>query len=256
MPYVDLPGVHLWYTDTGEGVAPVVFTHPASGTSESWEQQMPAFEAAGYRCIALDRRGWGRSIPDPKAERPGYSSDDLAALADHLRLDRFHIVSTGGGCASGVDYTLLHPQRVRSLIVSDCTATVQDPEYDEVVKRIQAKEIMSLPVQLRELSPTYRGANPEGLRRFMEIERAAHQEGAPGPRPRTRVTFALLEELQVPVLLLFGGADLFTPPMLARELAAHIPNAELAIIPEAGHDAFWEQPDEWNRLALAFIGKY
>lgn len=256
MPYADLPGVHLWYTDSGGASAPVVFTHPASGTSESWEQQLPAFTAAGYRCIALDRRGWGRSTPDPKAEQPGHSSDDLIALADHLKLDRFHIVSTGGGCASGVDYTLLHPERVRSLTVSDCTATVQDPEYNEVVKRLQAKEIMELPVALRELSPTYRGTNPAGFARYMELERTGHQQGAPGQRPRTRVTFALLEKLNVPVLLLFGTADLFTPPVLARELVHHIPHAELALIPEAGHAAFWEEPQEFNRIVLAFIARH
>jgi len=256
MPYVELPGVRLWYTDSGGSGAAVVFTHPASGTSESFEQQMPAFTEAGHRCIALDRRGWGKSTPDPKAEQPGYSSDDLTALADHLRLERFHIVSTGGGCASGVDYTLLHPERVRSLIISDCTATVQDPEYDEVVKRLQAKEIMELPVALRELSPTYRGTNPAGFARYMEIERGSHQEGAPGQRPRTRVTFALLEKLEVPVLLLFGGADLFTPPFLARELAAHILHAEVAIIAEAGHAAFWEEAEEFNRMVLGFIGKH
>ena len=256
MPYADVPGVHLWYTDSGGDGPPAVFTHPASGTSDSWEQQVPAFTAAGYRCITFDRRGWGRSTPDPKADQPGYSSDDLAALAGHLGLNRFHVVSTGGGCASGVDYTLLHPERVRSLVVSDCTLTVQDPEFDAVVKRLQAKEIMGLPVELRELSPTYRGTNPEGLRRFIEIARNAHQEGVPTPRPRTRVTLELLGQSPVPVLLLFGGADLFTPPVLAREIARHMRHAEVAIIPEAGHDSFWEQPEEWNRLALAFVKKH
>ena len=81
MPYVDLPGVHLWYTDTGGIGTPVVFMHAASGTCESWVYQLPVFTAAGYRCIAYDRRNWGRSQPDlTGGEQPGSVSDDLHGL--------------------------------------------------------------------------------------------------------------------------------------------------------------------------------
>ena len=57
MPYVELPGVHLWYNDAGGTGTPVVFLHAASGTCDSWVYQEPVFTAAGYRCIAYDRRG-------------------------------------------------------------------------------------------------------------------------------------------------------------------------------------------------------
>src|ERR671939_458104 len=70
MPIIDLPGVHLWYVDTGGHGVPVLFMHAASGTSESWAPQLPTFTAAGYRCITYDRRGWGRSRPDPTGEAP------------------------------------------------------------------------------------------------------------------------------------------------------------------------------------------
>ena len=65
MPHVALPGVRLWYEDSEGSGVPVVFLHPASGTSESWAHQVPAFTKAGYRCASFDRRGWGRSEPDP-----------------------------------------------------------------------------------------------------------------------------------------------------------------------------------------------
>ena len=65
MPYVDLPGVHLWYNDTGGTGTPVVFMHAASGTCESQVYQLPVCTAAGYRCIPYDRRNWGRSRSDP-----------------------------------------------------------------------------------------------------------------------------------------------------------------------------------------------
>ena len=64
MPNVELPGVNLLYNDTGTGTGiPVIFLHAASGTCDSWVHQVLVFREAGYRCIAYDRRNWGRSRP-------------------------------------------------------------------------------------------------------------------------------------------------------------------------------------------------
>ncbi|HYR43727.1 MAG TPA: alpha/beta hydrolase, partial [Terriglobia bacterium] len=60
--YAQLPGVRIWYKDTGGSGIPVVFMHAATGSSRVWDHQIPAFTAAGYRFIAYDRRGWGRSV--------------------------------------------------------------------------------------------------------------------------------------------------------------------------------------------------
>src|SRR2546422_7381089 len=59
--YAELPGVRVWYSDSNGGGVPVVFIHAATGSSRMWEHQFPAFVAAGYRAIAYDRRGYGRS---------------------------------------------------------------------------------------------------------------------------------------------------------------------------------------------------
>ncbi|MEE8466084.1 MAG: alpha/beta hydrolase [Dehalococcoidia bacterium] len=90
MPYAEIPGVRLWFTDTGGTGTPVVFLHAASGTTDSWVQQEPAFVQAGFRCIAYDRRNWGRSETTGTDSAPGSASDDLEAFAVHLGLERFH----------------------------------------------------------------------------------------------------------------------------------------------------------------------
>ena len=258
MSYIALPGVHLWYIDSGGSGVPVVFMHAASGTCESWEPQLPAFTAAGYRCISYDRRGWGRSRPDPTGEQPGYVSDDLHRLADHLGLDRFHIAATAAGGIGALDYALAHPERVRSLVVADSIGGVQDPEYLEVQRRLRPPAIQALPWELRELSAGYRGMNPEGTQRWTTIERGSRLEGAQGPaqQPRNPMTLARLETLRVPTLVLVGEADLVSPPALMRMLAAHIPDCQFATVPEAGHAAHWEQPEIWNHLVLEFIGQH
>jgi pimeloyl-ACP methyl ester carboxylesterase len=73
---------------------------------------------------------------------------------------------------------------------------------------------------------------------------------------RHRVTFSLLEGIKVPTLLLTGDADLFAPPFVLGLFAARIKNAESVIVPEAGHSAYWEQPEVFNRAVLGFIRKH
>ena len=63
--YAELPGVRLWFTDTGGTGVPVVLLHANTGTSAAWEPQVDAFARGGYRVIAFDRRGWGRSTAKP-----------------------------------------------------------------------------------------------------------------------------------------------------------------------------------------------
>jgi pimeloyl-ACP methyl ester carboxylesterase len=258
MPSLDLPGVHLWYQDTGGTGVPVIFMHAASGTCESWVHQLPAFAAAGYRSIAYDRRGWGRSRPDPTGQQPGYLSDDLHGLVEHLSLDRFHIVATAAGGIAALDYALVHPDRLRSLVIANSIGGIQDPEYLEVQRRLRPPEIQGLPVELRELGPSYRGTNPEGVSRWLEIERTSRPAGAHGPAqpPRSQMTLSRLQTMRLPALVIVGGADLLSPPALMRRLAAPIPGHQFAVIPEAGHAAHWEQPEVWNRLVLEFLGQH
>jgi pimeloyl-ACP methyl ester carboxylesterase len=182
-------------------------------------------------------------------------SDDLHRLADHLSLDRFHLVATAAGGIVGLDYALAFPERVFKLVVANTIGGVQDPGYLEVQHRLRPPEIQALPVELRELGPSYRGLNPEGTRRWIEIERASRPAGTHGPAQplRQSMTYARLETMQVPVLVLAGEADLLSPPALMRLLAAHLPHSRFVTLPEAGHAAFWEQPVLWNRLVLEFL---
>ena len=256
MPLVTLPGVELWYEDTGGAGIPVVFLHAASGTGECWVHQLPAFTAAGYRCITYDRRAWGRSRPTGAGEQPGFVGDDLYWLVAALGLDRFHLVATAAGGIAGLDYALAHPERVRSLVAANTIGGVQDADYLEVQTRLRPPEIQNLPVELRELGPSYRGVDPEGARRWLEIEQASRPYGRTPAQPlREPITYARLNKMRVPTLVLSGAADLLSPPALMRMLAAQIPASRFVSLPDAGHAGFWERPQVWNGLVLEFIGQ-
>jgi pimeloyl-ACP methyl ester carboxylesterase len=257
MPYLTLPGVELWYEDTGGSDLPVIFLHAASGTTESWVYQLPAFTTAGYRCITYDRRTWGRSRPTDESQQPGFQGDDLHGLVQHLGLGRFHLVGTAAGGIPAIDYALSHPESIRSLVIANTIAGVEDPEYLEVQHRLRPPEIQNLPVELRELGASYRGTDPDGAARWLEIDHSTRPYGVFPRQPlREPITYARLSTMRVPTLVLSGNADLLAPPALMRLQAAAIPTSQFASLPDAGHAGFWERPQVWNGLVLEFIGQH
>ena len=240
----ELPGGRVRYEDSGgEGSGegpPVVFLHAGSGSSRMWEHQVAAVTGAGYRFIAYDR------------SNDGISSEELEALVEHLGLERFHLVGTAAGGIVAVDYALQRPERLRSLVIANSIVGVQDEEYVEMTRRLRpAPEFAAIPAEIRELGPSYRASNPEGTRRWKELAQHSAPQGT-----RNKITFAALETIRIPTLLMTGDADLYTPPPVLRLFAAHFPNCESLVIPECGHSAFWEQPELFNRAVLDFLSKH
>ena len=254
---IDLPGVHLWYEDGGGSGPAVVFVHAATGSSRVWEYQRPAFAARGFRVITYDRRGFGRSTLDASGPQPGTGADDLLGLLDYLRIDRAHLVGTAAGGFVAWDFGLSFPERLRSLVVASSIGGVQDEDYLELQRRMRPPEFAAMPPDIRELGPSYRASNAAGWERWKELERTARPNGtAPAQVFRNRVTFAALETIRVPTLLLTGDADLFAPPSVMRMFAARVKGSQSMVVPEAGHSAYWEQPEIFNRAVLEFISSY
>ena len=257
MPYLTLPGVDLYYEDTGGSGAPVVFLHALTGTADAWAHQVPAFSAAGYRCVTYDRRDWGRSKVTTTEGQSEVATDDLHALIESLSLGPVHLVSTAAGGIVAIDYAITHPERVRSLVAANTIGGVQDEAYLEVQRRLRPQQIQDLPVELRELGPSYRGTDPDGVARWLEIAHHARPDGVrPFPQVSEPVTYARLQTMRVPTLVLAGEADLLAPPALMRMLADHIPTARFESLRDVGHAGFWERPEAWNGLVLEFIGKH
>jgi pimeloyl-ACP methyl ester carboxylesterase len=254
--HAPVPGARIWYRDTGGMGEAVVFLHANTGSSLVWEHQIPAFTARGYRVIAYDRRGFGRTEIDPSGPQPGTGADDLRALMDYLAVGRFHLIGTAGGGFVALDFALSFPDRLRSLVFANSIGGVQDEEFLALGRRLRpAPQFAALPPDVRELGPEYRASNPRGTERWLELERLSRPGGpqAPPQTMRHRITFALLEKIGVPTLLMTGSADLFAPPAVLRLFAARIKDAESFIVPEAGHSSYWEQPEVFNRTVLEFL---
>lgn len=256
--YAKLPGVNLWFIDTGGLGTPVVLLHPNTGTVAIWEPQIAAFAQSGYRVIAFDRRGWGKSTPDPASgPQPGSIAGDLDALADHLGLAPFHLLGVAGGGFSALDYAAWRPRRVRGLIVGASTGSFEEKEIQDFIARIAIPDIRKQSAHYLEIGPSYRGANPEGVARWIEIDEHSRQPGVPFQPPlRTPNTFTKVATISAPALIIAADADLLAPPALMRIWATQIQNHEWAVIHDAGHAMAWEQPGAFNDKVLDFLRRH
>ena len=254
--FVDLPNVRLWVTDTGGSGDAVVLLHANTGTSENWDKQTPALLQAGYRVIAFDRPGWGKSVVHD-GQKPISVAEDLDALADHLGLGTFHLIGVAGGGYVALDYAAWRPQRLKSLIIAASGLGLSADE-DAVAfrKRAAIPGFDQLPPEVREMSPSYRGMNPQGVARWKEIQAHAAQAGAVVPMLRTPNTDAKIASITTPILVIAGGVDLTTPSAAIRLWAKHLKTYEWLLIPEAGHSVAWEQPDAFNQAVLAFLRQH
>src|SRR5262249_20159019 len=141
------------------------------------------------------------------------------------------------------------PAKLRSLVIANSIFGIQDASYVALQKRLRpSPHFEALPVEVRELGPSYRAANPEGTRRWAEASHHASPQAT-----RKHITYAALATIKAPTLLLTGDADLYMPPSLLREVASHMRGATVVVVPECGHSAYWEQPDIFNRAVLDFL---
>jgi non-heme chloroperoxidase len=171
-----------------------------------------------------------------------------------LGVKRFHVVASAAGGSIASDFAFSYQDRLLSLTISSNSFGVRDGEIAKAAAFIRPKGFDQLPAEFRELGPSYRAANPEGVKAWIELEHKA----LIGPEFRqtlkNEIKQASLKELKLPTLLIAGAADLYTPPSISRMIAAEIPNSRLALVPEAGHSIYWEQPELFNRAVLDFIG--
>jgi pimeloyl-ACP methyl ester carboxylesterase len=264
--YIEVDGARLYYWDTGGTGQPLVLLHPGTGSAESWAYQQPVFARAGYRLIAYSRRGFWRSESTAAADASNVSGspdvEDLSRLATQLQLGRFHLLGCAAGGFLAAAFAVSQPESLRSLIIAGSIMNVDDREYQALLERVLPPNFNTMPSDFRELGPSYRALNPAGTARWLEIEHRARTAAAmprqmppPGAGARVPVTFAALNQvaLRAPTLLVTGDIDLYMSPGVLQFIAARMPAAQTALIDNAGHAAFWEQPAQFNATLLAFL---
>lgn len=249
--YVDVRGTKLWYWDTGGPGHPVILLHAGTQSAAGWIYQQPALAAAGFRAIGYSRRGYYRS---DSGTDPGWTvGGDLHCLIEHLGLPTVDLIGAAQGGFVVLDYLFAHPERVRGVGIVSSYMGIQEADYAAANARLRPPFFASLPHDFQELSPSYRAGNPQGVADWHAEEDRAVTGKRIAPVLGTTPTWARLEAIRHKMLLATGDSDLYVPPSLLRMQAAHLPCAEVHVVPEAGHSPYWEQPEIFNALLLDFL---
>ena len=170
---------------------------------------------------------------------------------DYLKVGKFHAVGSALGGYIGLDVALSRPERLQSLVLASSMMGIAEPDYQKTLEALRPKPFGELPIEVQEVGPSYRAANPEGLAEW----KARHERsGKRAPaRLKNKFTWETLGKLKVPTLLMTGDADLWIPPFLLREVGEKIPNSTVVIVSDAGHAIQWERPEAFNAAVLGFI---
>jgi pimeloyl-ACP methyl ester carboxylesterase len=286
MPYLAVENAKLFFDDIGTGPA-IMTTHGVSENGSYWSRPgvSEKLAASGYRVIDTDMRGHGRSVPLGDGDA-GYDvqsvADDFGRIADHLGIDRFHLLTHATGGMAGIHYACQHSDRMLSLMSTDsgsatiptdkfCDESFEDFEFrtretpfeDRMADGREKYLVRNTLERLRSgdggAFMNRFNANPESDRCWREVadilDASSSQHVADFLRrfyTSADPKIAGLRGIQCPVLLLLGEHDfMFVKP---NELMARlIPNAKHVVMPGLGHMTAIEDPNGLTRELLTFL---
>jgi pimeloyl-ACP methyl ester carboxylesterase len=271
MPYATTDdGVKLHYEESGSGI-PVIFVHEFAGDHRAWEPQMRHF-ARRYRVITYSARGYPPSdVPeDPARYSQARATDDIAAVLDHLKIDKAHVVGLSMGGFATLHFGFRHAARALSLCVAGCGYGAEKGQRDKFQAEVAAVAAFldqndgAAFADKYAFGPTrvqFENKDPRGFAEFHQ-QLAEHstlgarntQLGVQGQRPSLYDLVDEMKALTVPVLVLTGDEDwpCLQPALLMKQC---IPTAGLSVMPNCGHTINIEAPDEFNRIVGDFIAQ-
>lgn len=239
----------------------VVLSHGAGGSHAAWFQQVLAL-APRFRVVTWDSRGFGNSTNRNQAPSPGAAAGDLAAVLDHLSIDRAHLVGQSMGGWHITASALAQPDRVASLTYADTVGALWTPELRAAFEQFQrtggltggAGEAVTVGGHRALWSGT---AERDPTLAFL-YQTLGSFFSPPMRQLGDTISWSVDHEqiavLGVPVLFIAGTHDEIFPASLLAASAKLIPGARFAEIADAGHSPYFEQPEAWNQALLSFLG--
>jgi len=263
-------GTEIFYKDWGTG-QPVVFSHGWPLNADAWDDQAMLVAANGYRAIAHDRRGHGRSSQPWTGNDLDTYADDLAALIDTLDLHQAILVghSTGGGEVTRYIGRHGTAHIAKAVLVGAIPPLMLKTDANPGGTPIEAFDAIRAGVSgdrsqfYKDLSAPFYGANRAGSTVSQGVRDSfwlwSMQVGLKGAYDCIKAFSETdltedLKRIDVPTLIIHGDDDQIVPIGASALLSSKlVKDATLKVYPGAPHGLFATHKDQFNADLLAFI---
>jgi len=246
----------------------VIFHHGGLYSSYYWESQMRALSEEGYRVIAKDRLGWGKSSKPIIPYSMNLWASNTARLMDHLDIEQAALVGHSIGGQMITRFAFLYPERVTHLVsinqigltdnrggrgFTPLTGEVDvNPDMDEFYQSLVAWVDRNFaewdPAYLEHMRIRY------GQRLSGEWPRMAYVSQLTGQMRGMDTVVNDWQHIETPTLILGGEEDYPTYAEESHRAAEIFPNAEVFLIPNVGHNPHEEAADIVNAELIRFLG--
>jgi pimeloyl-ACP methyl ester carboxylesterase len=257
MELLKTKGLEIAYERVGNG-PPLILVHGGAEDGRVWEKQLKVLSDE-FTVVAWDEPGAGGSSDLPRNFGLADYASCLATLIDAVALGPAHVAGLSWGGTLVLELYRRHPSVVAGLILIDTYAGWKGSLPTEEVRARVAGVLESVEAPAEDFDPTvpglFAGDPPPDVLPLLE-------EIASAVRPETLRTQALLmadadqrdllPRIAAPTLLIWGERDVRSPLRVAYEFQERVPDAELVVIPGAGHLSHLERPDLFNDAVRAF----
>jgi pimeloyl-ACP methyl ester carboxylesterase len=261
-------GVRLHAESTGTGT-PLLFIHEFAGDHRSWEPQVRYFSSA-FRCITYAARGYPPSeVPvAPAAYSQERAVEDALSIMDALGVHCAHVVGLSMGGFTALHLAMWYPDRLLSAVVAgagygspperqeefrrECEITASAFETEGAAQVAQRYAIGPARVQFQNKNPRGWEEFAAALAEHSPAGSALTMRGVQAGRPSLYALTGPLTEVSVPVLIMTGDEDegCLEPALMLKRA---IPGSGLVVLPQTGHTANLEEPEEFNHAVDRFL---
>jgi pimeloyl-ACP methyl ester carboxylesterase len=239
---LDINGMQFHYDTIGDG-EPLLWLHGGMGHGPDW-QHIFNESPAGYRLIAPDLRGHGRSTGAASTYSFRQSAVDVVALLDYLHIDAVKGIGLSGGGITALLLATMQPARVAAMVV--ISAPPVFPEQAKAIQRVFSETMLG-DAELARMRDRHRR---EGQLETLIAQVHAMPDGNDPNFSREQ-----LATISAETLIVFGDRDPLYPVSLAVDLYEAIPRSWLWVVPNGGHGpVFGPAAGMFADTALRFLG--
>lgn len=241
--HVAVNGARLWYAEWSAGATgtPVILLHGGYANSSYFGHLVRDLAGHGYRVIAMDSRGHGRSTRSDAPYTYHLLAEDVIGVLHALHVARVSVVGWSDGGSTGYDLAIHHPDVVAALFAFGANADLSALKDGFDTAPTFAAYLKRVPQEYRRLSPT-----PAGWASF---------DAAVGKMWSTEPNFTAeqLRSIRAPTIVADGEHDEAIRPEHLRYLSETIPGARLLFLPGVSHFAMLQDPAAFDAAVLAFL---